>query len=62
MMAGILGGRSESAPENILIVSDIVPLSVSVEITRNRVKKMIKATSAMPCEKEETFLTSVDNQ
>jgi len=44
------------------MVSDIVPLTIGVEIAGNKVSALIKAKMTMPCEKEKTYKTSADNQ
>ena len=43
-------------------MSDVVPLSIGIELAGDKVSKLIKAHSTMPCEKTQTYVTSQDNQ
>ena len=72
IMAGILSdqitaaGDDEPDNENVggfvkPIVSDVQPLSIGIELAGNKVSKLIKAHSTIPCEAIKTYVTSQDN-
>ena len=47
IMAGILAGHATE--DNSLVVQDVIPLSIGIELWNGKVHKLIPAKSAIPC-------------
>lgn len=56
--ANILAGN---APSDILLL-DVTPISLGIEVMGNQMQKMIEANTTIPTEKKEVFTTASDNQ
>lgn len=54
--------ESGSANDVNLLLIDLVPLNLNVETLGGVATKLIEANSAIPCKKNESFSTAVDNQ
>jgi len=60
MQADILTGESELAEDMLLL--DVVPLSLGLEMMGGVVERLIPRCSAIPAAQSQTFTTHVDNQ
>ncbi len=60
IQADLLSGRSELADDLLLV--DVVPLSLGVEMMGGTVERLIPRTSAIPATAKQSFTTHVDDQ
>ncbi len=60
MQADILSGESTLAEEMLLV--DVVPLSLGIEVMGGVVERLIPRTTSIPAHASETFTTHVDGQ
>jgi molecular chaperone HscA len=60
MQADILGGKSDLSDEILLV--DVVPLSLGIEMMGGVTERIIPRTSAIPSSASQTFTTHVDGQ
>lgn len=56
--ADILAGNTTGE----LLLLDVTPLTLGIETRGNMMTTMVEANTTIPCQKKETFTTSVDNQ
>lgn len=63
VQAAILSGRGKS-DNNLdkLVLIDVTPLSLGIEISNGEMSKIIERNTQIPCSKEQLFSTQTDNQ
>jgi L1 cell adhesion molecule like protein len=61
VQASILSGNGGQLAQELLLI-DVSPLSLGIETSGNMMTKIITRNSTIPCNKEQTFSTAVDNQ